>query len=97
MAKGYWISDIEVTDPEAYKSYQAFVRPFVAANGGRFLVRGGQQTVVEGAMSPRSIVIEFPSYQHALEVYMSAEYQQGMQLRLKASRANLAIVEGFDG
>jgi len=97
MAKGYWIGDLEVTDPESYKAYQAFVRPFIAANGGRFLVRGGQQTVVEGEMTPRSVVIEFPSYQQALDVYRSTEYQQGMQLRLNASRANIAIVEGFDG
>lgn len=39
----------------------------------------------------------FPSYEHASRVYNSAEYQQGMKLRLGASSANLAIVEGFDG
>lgn len=97
MAKGYWIVDLEVTDTEAYKQYQAFVRPFLAANDGRFLVRGGQQTVVEGQVSSRSVVIEFPSYDHAMRVYHSQEYQEGMKLRLGASTANFAIVDGFDG
>ena len=96
MAKGYWIVDLEVTDPEAYKAYQAFVRPFLAENGGRFLVRGGQQTVAEGDVLPRSVVVEFESYEKALAAYRSPAYQQGLQLRLNASRANFVVVEGFD-
>lgn len=97
MPKGYWVVDLEVSDPEAYKTYQAFVRPFLAENEGRFLIRGGERHVVEGTMNSRVVVIEFPSYEHAKRVYHSAEYQQGMKLRLGASTANLAIVEGFDG
>ncbi|MBL8591093.1 MAG: DUF1330 domain-containing protein [Devosia sp.] len=96
MARGYWVVNLEVTDPEAYKQYQAFVRPFLAANDGRFIIRGGQQSIVEGTVSPRVVVIEFPSYEQAVRVYRSAEYQQGMQLRLGASSANFAIVEGLD-
>lgn len=97
MAKGYWVANITVTDPEAYKAYQAFVRPFVANNQGRFLVRGGAAKIVEGTMAPRVIVIEFPSYEQAQALYDSAEYQAGMKLRLGAATANIAIVEGFDG
>jgi uncharacterized protein (DUF1330 family) len=96
LARGYWVVNLEVTDPEAYKQYQAFVRPFLAANDGRFIIRGGQQSIVEGTVSPRVVVIEFPSYEQAVRVYRSAEYQQGMQLRLGASSANFAIVEGLD-
>ena len=97
MPKGYWVVDMTVTDPEKYKAYQAFVRPFLAANEGRFVVRGGAVDVVEGAMEPRSIVIEFPDFEHARRVYRSPEYQAGMSLRLAASTGNIAIVEGFDG
>lgn len=97
MAKGYWVVNLEVTDPETYKQYQAFVRPFLAANDGRFVIRGGQQSVVEGNVNPRSVVIEFPSYEDAIRVYHSPEYQEGMKTRLDASSANFAIVEGFDG
>ena len=43
MAKGYWVVHLDVDDPVAYRTYQAFVNPFLAANGGRFLVRGGVQ------------------------------------------------------
>lgn len=97
MAKGYWVVNIEVTDPETYKQYQAFVRPFLATNDGRFLVRGGQLSVVEGQVGSRVVVVEFPSYDHALRAYHSPEYQQAMKTRLNSSTANFAIVEGFDG
>jgi uncharacterized protein (DUF1330 family) len=97
MAKGYWVVNLEVTDLEIYKQYQAFVRPFLAANDGRFLIRGGQMSTVEGTVHPRVVVVEFPSYEQALRAYHSADYQEGMQARLRASSANFAIVEGFDG
>jgi uncharacterized protein (DUF1330 family) len=96
MAKGYWVVSLEITNPEAYRAYQDFVRPFLAANDGRFVLTGGQQDVVEGAMKPRVVVIEFPSYEHAARVYHSEAYQTGLKLRLSASMADFAIVEGFD-
>lgn len=97
MAKGYWVVNLEVTDLEIYKQYQAFVRPFLAANDGRFLVRGGQTSIVEGTVLPRVVVVEFPSYEQAVRAYHSPDYQEGMKIRLAASSANFAIVEGFDG
>lgn len=97
MAKGYWIVNMTITDPDRYKAYQAFVRPFMAANQGRFLVRGGAAEVVEGKSEPRVIVIEFPSYEHALQAYRSAEYQAGKQLRLNSATGNVVVVEGFEG
>ena len=97
MGKGYWVVNMTVTDPEAYKEYQAFVRPFMAAHSGTFLVRGGTAEIVEGKSEPRVIVIEFPSYEHARQAYHSAEYQTGKQLRLSSATTNIAIVEGFDG
>lgn len=97
MAKGYWVVNMTVTDPEAYKAYQAFVRPFLEANEGRFIVRGGTAEVVEGTVMPRVVIIEFPSYQHALDAYHSPEYTAGKQLRFGASTGNFAIVEGFEG
>jgi len=96
MPKGYWVVNMTITDPEAYKAYQAFVRPFLEANQGRFVVRGGAAEVVEGSVMPRVIVIEFPSYAAARDAYHSSEYQAGKQLRDGASTGNFAIVEGFE-
>jgi uncharacterized protein (DUF1330 family) len=97
MPKGYWFGSLDVNDTDKYGAYQRFVRPFLAANGGRFLIRGGQNHVVEGKVRSRIILVEFPSYDDALRVYRSAEYQEGMKLRLGVAVNDLAIVEGFDG
>lgn len=97
MNKGYWIVHVTVDDPDAYEVYRrANAAPF-AAYGARFLVRGAPQQVVEGAMRPRTVVIEFPSYQAALDCYHSADYQAARALRDPVSTADLAIIEGYDG
>ena len=98
-AKGYWIAHLDVADKDGYGAYQDFVRPFLARNGGRFVIRGGTQSVVEGTIRSRTVVVEFPSLADAERVYHSAEYQDGMKLRTErvVSVADLAIVEGFDG
>jgi uncharacterized protein (DUF1330 family) len=96
MAKGYWIVNVDVTDPDQYAKYQAFVRPFLADNSGTFFVRGGRHEVVEGTSRSRQVVIEFPSYEQALAAYRSPEYQDGMKLRAAASAANFVIAEGLE-
>jgi uncharacterized protein (DUF1330 family) len=94
MAKGYWIGSVDVHDPEAYKAYIAANAEAFAKYGGRFLVRGGQVTLKEGQTRARRVVIEFDSYQRALECYESAEYARALALRLPVSTADMVIVEG---
>jgi uncharacterized protein (DUF1330 family) len=96
MPKGYWIANINVTDTEAYQAYRALVPGILAAHGGKFLVRGGAQDVVEGTAHPRSVVIEFPSLKAAKDCYNSPEYQAAKAMRNKASIGDCCIVEGWD-
>ena len=42
-------------------------------------------------------MIEFPSYQAAVECWHSAEYQEVLKLRVPVSTADLVIIEGCDG
>jgi uncharacterized protein (DUF1330 family) len=96
MPKGYWIAHVTINDPQAYESYRkANALPF-SKFGAKFVVRGGAQTVVEGTSRPRSVVIEFPSLQAALDCYNSPEYQAAKALRLPVSEADICIVEGWD-
>jgi uncharacterized protein (DUF1330 family) len=96
VAKGYWVVALDVEDVERYKAYQEFVRHFLAANDGKFIIRGGEKAVVEGKVRSRVVLVEFPSYADATRVYHSQAYQAGMQDRLSASVADFAIVEGLD-
>ncbi|MGA9177298.1 MAG: DUF1330 domain-containing protein [Desulfobacterales bacterium] len=42
-------------------------------------------------------MIEFPTYQAALDCYKSPEYQEALKLRLQVSTVDLVIIEGYDG
>ena len=97
MQKGYWMVRVDVSDQEQYKAYMAANAVALKKYGGRFLVRGGQYEVPEGTTRARNVVLEFPSYQAALDCWHSPEYQAAVQLRLPASTIDLVIVEGYDG
>jgi uncharacterized protein (DUF1330 family) len=97
MAKGYWIVRVDIADPEQYKSYiAANAEPF-REYGARFLVRGGQFANPEGTSRARNAVIEFPTYESAVECWHSIEYQRALKIRQPVSTADLVIVEGYEG
>jgi uncharacterized protein (DUF1330 family) len=97
MPKGYWIAQVDVADPEAYKAYVAAAAPAFARAGARFLARGGRSEAVEGRARKRLVVIEFPDYETALACWRSADYAAARRLRLAVSEGDIAIVEGYDG
>lgn len=96
MPKGYWIAHVTVEDPETYARYRAANAAPFAKYGARFLVRGAPQQQMEGQSRPRSVVIEFPSLQAALDCYHSPEYQAAKAIRDPVSHADLVIVEGYE-
>jgi len=97
MAKGYWVANVEISDPEEYKKYIAANAVAFQKYGARFVARGGRHEVLEGQMHSKVVVIEFADYQTAYDCYHSPEYQAALKLRLGHSSANLAIVEGWEG
>ena len=97
MVKGYWIVRVDIADPEKYKAYiAANAQPF-RKYGARFLVRAGKFETAEGSSRTRNAVIEFPSYQAAVDCWHSPEYQEAMKLRLPVSTADVVIIEGYEG
>ena len=97
MAKGYWVVRVDVADPEKYKAYIAANAAPLRQHGARFLVRAGRYENPEGGSRSRNAVIEFPSYQAALDCWKSPEYQQAIKLRAPASTIDLIIIEGHEG
>jgi uncharacterized protein (DUF1330 family) len=97
MSKGYWIVRVDIADAERYKAYIAANAGPLKKYGARFLVRAGQFETAEGTSRSRNAVIEFPSYQSAVECWHSAEYQQVLKLRQPVSTADLIIIEGYEG
>jgi uncharacterized protein (DUF1330 family) len=97
MSKGYWVARVDVTDPERYKAYVAANAEPLKKYGARFLVRAGAFENPESSSRSRNVVIEFPSYQAALDCWKSTEYQEALELRLPVSTVDLVIIEGYDG
>ena len=63
--------------------------------GGKFLVRGGEFQTVEGNWEhTRNILIQFPSYEKALQWYNSDELKPVKQMRLDNSTSNSIIIKG---
>ena len=74
--KGYVVCVYKnITSEEKLKEYAIKARAAVEKYKGKFLIRGGRSTSNEGDKSPRTVVIEFPSYDEANNFYNSKEYQ----------------------
>lgn len=97
MPKGYWVARVEVTDEDQYQKYVAANAAAFSKYGARFLVRGGSNEVVEGEGRSRNVVIEFASYDQALDCWNSEEYQYAKSLRDGACIADIIVIEGYDG
>jgi uncharacterized protein (DUF1330 family) len=91
----YIIAQVNVTNPEKYQEYAKLAGPANAKYGGRFIVRGGAKTVLEGDIPFQRIVVnEFKDVESAKKFYYSVEYQAARQHRLGAADFNMVIVEG---
>lgn len=94
--KGYWLGHIDIEDFGGYRAYVKLILPLLKRWDGVLLVAGGDKDLVEGDLRRHSVVVEFPSYQRALDCYHSDEYGEVMKLRLASGVADCVIVEGYD-
>lgn len=91
----YVIVEIEIHDPATYERYKTLAPPAIAAYGGRYLVRGGETTVLEGEWPPkRLVVLEFPSLELARAWWASPEYAEGKALRQSCSTTRMVAIDG---
>ena len=74
--KGYVVCVYKsISNEEKLKDYAVKARAAVEKYNGKFLIRGGKSINNEGEKSPRTVVIEFPSFDEANSFYNSKEYQ----------------------
>ncbi len=92
--KGYWVAHVTVTDADQYQKYIEGSAVAFKKYAAKVLARGGQHTILEGNGHARNVIIEFPSYQDALDCYNSPEYQDAREKRNQAGIADIMIVEG---
>ncbi|PKQ11853.1 MAG: DUF1330 domain-containing protein [Alphaproteobacteria bacterium HGW-Alphaproteobacteria-1] len=90
----YIIGRITINDPQDYQAYAAQTVALAEKFGGRFLVKGGAQVVVEGNCPDRHVIIAFPDRDAALAFYNSDAYRRILPLALSSSSRDLVIVDG---
>jgi len=95
VSKGYWIARVDVRDPDNYPKYVETAKPAFERFGANFLARGGKADAIEGPGRARNVVIEFPSFQDAVDCYNSPEYQEAVKIRQKVADGEIVIVEGI--
>lgn len=94
MPKGYVIAHATVTDPEKWAQYVAKSKVALDKYQGSPIVRGGKCAIVEGNGRARNVILEFPSYEHALGYANSSEYAEAKALRQGAGHIDITVVEG---
>jgi uncharacterized protein (DUF1330 family) len=95
VSKGYFLAEIEITDPAGYEAYRSQTAATLERYGGRYLIRGGDPKPVEGSDTPgRIVVVEFESAEQAMLWYNSPEYQAILPIRLRHSTGRALCLTG---
>ena len=93
--KGYIVCVYKsISNEEKLKEYAFKARAAVEKYKGKFLIRGGKSTFNEGYSSPRTVVIEFNSYDEANLFYNSKEYQDAHSILKGHAIRNHQTIEG---
>ena len=93
--KGYVVCVYKnISNGEKLKEYAVKAKAAVEKFNGKFLIRGGRFTSNEGEKSPRTVVIEFPSYDEANSFYQSQEYQEAHSILKGHAERQFQIIEG---
>jgi uncharacterized protein (DUF1330 family) len=94
MPSAYIIANVNVTNPEQYEAYRKLSTEAAVAHGAEFVVRGGQQKVLEGNLHSRTVILKFKDYATALAYYDTVEYKKARDSRVGAALMNMIAVEG---
>ena len=93
--KGYVVTVYKtIKDEDVLKNYAVKARDAIEKHNGKFLVRGGKKITTEGDESPRTVVIEFPSFAVAETFFYSKEYQDAHSILKNTVVRHHQIIEG---
>jgi len=94
MSKSYWVVRANISDAEEYSKYVQIATDIIAKYNGHFLIRGGDQIEFEESGFERTVVVEFNSFEDALECYKSNDYQSALKFVKNSSKRYVSIVKG---
>tara|TARA_B100002052_G_scaffold282669_1_gene292877 strand:+ start:721 stop:1008 length:288 start_codon:yes stop_codon:yes gene_type:complete len=95
MSKGYWVVRANVNDADEYSKYIQIATNIIEKYDGRFLIRGGDQIEYEESGYERTVVVEFNSFEDALDCYNSHEYQSALGFVKNSAKRYFSVVKGI--
>jgi len=91
----YVIAMVNITDTDKYSKYSAKASIASKDLGGKFLVRGGDPAILEGALPYQRVVVnQFETREQAVAFYNSMAYQDAKTEREGAADFNMMVVDG---
>ena len=97
MPAGYLFAEFELRDAQEFEKYRERVGAVAASFGGRYVVRRSEPVVLDGAWSPkRLVIIAFDSPEKVREFYDSPAYQAILPHRLKSTQGHVLLLTGAD-
>ena len=94
----YIIVDITIHNSENYEEYKKLTPPSLLPYEGKFIARGGATETLEGDWRPgRMVILEFPSFEKAMQWWNSEEYSPAKALRQANAETKMIVVEGVGG
>jgi uncharacterized protein (DUF1330 family) len=86
---------MEIHNRDWMDEYFSQVPALIEAHGGKFTVRGGSATKLEGpeGLPDAVFVLEFPDREHALSFWNSEKFAPLIKLRQTGSTLNAMLVD----
>ena len=92
---GYWIVRSTASrDKEAADEYVKLWSEIFPRYGAKVIASRGSHTTMEGEDRARNLIIEFPTYQDALDCYNDPDYTEAVEFVKKAFDRELVIIDG---
>lgn len=96
MSKGYWLAIYKaIHDADTLAEYAKQASIAIAEGGGIFLSRGMPEAMLEGDDATRTVLIEFPSVDAAVNAYGSDSYKKALGILGKAADREIRILNGL--
>lgn len=93
----YLIAQLEITDREEYGNYESGFMDIFMKYEGKLLSVDEEPQLLEGSWPyTRTVLIEFPSKEAALDWFTSDEYQTLAKHRHNASSGNITMIKGLE-
>ena len=96
MSNGYWLAIYKaIHDADTLAKYAEQASIAIAEGGGTFLSRGMPEAMLEGDNATRTVLIEFPSAEAAVNAYNSDSYRKALEILGEAADREIRILNGL--